>query len=104
MIEAAAFHGVRVRPLADLLAASSKHRIVEMPGDPYKVITAARSQIGKPYDWLGVLGIGLHRNWQADDSWFCSELVAWAFEAAGSPLFRAPHWRITPQDLFLPNW
>lgn len=103
IIEAAATGGVRVRPLADLLAESSHHAFVDLPcRDPASVLAAARSQLGKSYDWLGVAGIGFRRRWQDADRWFCSELIAWAFEAAGSPLFRGQPWRITPRDLFLP--
>lgn len=103
IIEAAASGGVRVRPLAELVAESSRHQFVDIPArDPASVIAAARAQIGKGYDWLGVAGIGFRRRWQDADRWFCSELIAWAFEAAGSPLFRGQHWRITPRDLFLP--
>ena len=104
VIEAAAFGGVRVRPLADMLADATKHAIIELPGNAEAVIAAARSQIGKPYDWAGVLGFGFRRRWQDDDAWFCSELVAWAFAEAGTPLFRVEAHRITPQDLFKPIW
>lgn len=103
VIEAAAFGGVRARPLADMLADATKMAILTLPGDPQAVIAAARSQIGKPYDWQGVAGIGFRRRWQDDDAWFCSELVAWAFEAGGHPLFRTQPWRITPRDLYLPR-
>lgn len=103
-IEAAAFGGVRVRPLADMLADATKMAFVTLPGDTQAVIAAARSQIGKPYDWAGVLGFGFRRRWQDDDAWFCSELVAWAFAEAGTPLFRTEHWRITPQDVYKPIW
>ena len=66
------------------------------------VIAAAESQIGKPYDWLGVLGIGLHRDWQEPDRWFCSEMAAWAFQQAGRPLFRPDAlYRITPQHFWM---
>ena len=102
VIEAAAFGGVRVRPLADMLADATKMAFVTLPGDTQAVIAAARSQIGKPYDWAGVLGFGFRRRWQDDDAWFCSELVAWAFAEAGTPLFRTEHWRITPRDLYIP--
>lgn len=102
VIEAAAFGGVRVRPLADMLADATKMAILTLPGDPQAVIAAARSQIGKPYDWAGVLGFGFRRRWQDDDAWFCSELVAWAFAEAGAPLFREHAWRITPRDIYIP--
>ena len=53
-------------------------------------------------DGTAVLGLGLHRDWQQDDSWFCSELAAWSFQQAGSPLFRAnAARRVTPQDLWM---
>lgn len=103
IIEAAANGGVRVRPLIELTRASSRHVFVAMPCvDPGAVIAAARTQVGKPYDWLGVAGIGLRRRWQDADRWFCSELIAWAFEQGGAPLFRGQPWRITPRDLYLP--
>jgi hypothetical protein len=41
------------------------------------------AQIGKPYDFTGVAGLAVGRNWREDDSWFCSELVARALEEAG---------------------
>ena len=103
IIEAAADGGVRIRELGDLLRESSEHAFVDVPtSDARAVIAAARSQVGKPYDWLGVLGIGVRRRWQDNDRWFCSELIAWAFERAGWPLFRGQPWRITPRDLYLP--
>lgn len=105
IIEAAAFHGVRERPLAELLAEASEYEIIEIPArNPAAVIAAARSQLGKPYDWRGVVGIGFRRRWQDEDAWFCSELVAYAFEAAGDLLFRAKRWRIRPPDLYIPLW
>jgi len=78
--------------------------IVELPCvDRQAIIDAALSQEGKPYDWTGLAGILFHnRNWQEDDSWFCSELVAWAFTQGGSPLFiQETVNRITPQNLFM---
>ena len=105
VVEAVFWHGVRRRPLADLLAESSKWVRIELPArNPKAVLAAARSQIGKPYDWKGVLGIGFRRRWQDEAAWFCSELPAWAFAEAGEPLFRADAYRITPRDIELPVW
>lgn len=90
-------------PLDDVLAKHSLCVIVEFSDvDGAAIIQAARSQIGKPYDLAGILGIALHRDWQDQDKWFCSELVAWAFEKAGFPLFRAEalH-RVVPQHLWM---
>lgn len=94
---------VRVAPLAEVIAAHSDHVIVDLPCfSPAEVIQAARSQVGKPYDLTALFGLLMHRDWQEDDRWFCSELVAWAFAQGGSPLFRpdAMH-RITPQHLWM---
>ena len=103
VIEAAAPDGVRVRPLADLMAESSLYSIIAFPcRDPAAVIAVARAQVGAPYDWGGVVGIGFRRRWQDDDAWFCSELIAYAFARAGSPLVRTDDWRVTPRDLYIP--
>lgn len=105
IIEASALKGVRERALGAFLADASEHEFVDVPAtDPRAIIAAARSQIGKPYDWWGVFGIGFRRRWQDTDRWFCSELIAWAFERAGEPLFRVQTWRITPRDVYLPVW
>lgn len=102
VIEAKAFHGVVERPLGDFISDASKYEILDLPGDMEQVVTAARTQLGKPYDWWGAAGIGFRRHWQKVDAWFCSELVAWAFAEAGTPLFRAHSWRITPRDIYIP--
>lgn len=59
-------------------------------------------QIGKPYDYAGIAGLVLGRNWRNPDSWFCSELQAAALEHAGVILplaTEANH--ITPRDLLI---
>lgn len=63
----------------------------------------ALTQIGKPYDWRAILGIASDKDWHCGDDYFCSELVATAFEHIGKPLLNpdAVVWRITPRDLLL---
>lgn len=103
VIEAAAPHGVRRAPLAPAIEHAHRSAVVSLPcSDPNRIIAAAASQIGKPYDWTAVLGLGLHRDWQETDAWFCSELVAWAFTRAGESLFRPEVLRrVTPQHLWM---
>jgi uncharacterized protein YycO len=99
----AAWPVVRRVPLVDVLKKHNHFQIVDLPCDnPRGVIEAAKSQIGKPYDLTALFGFLAHRDWQDTNKWFCSELVAWAFDAAGSPLFRpeALH-RVTPQHLWM---
>lgn len=103
VIEAAALHGVRRVSFVDAINRAADAALVELPSpDPAAVIAAAASQIGKPYDYTAIVGLGLHRDWQEDDAWFCSELVAWSFAQAGEPLFRADVLRrVTPQHLWM---
>lgn len=103
VIESVALHGVVRTRLDDRLAVDKLWQIVELPcDDPESVLVAARSQIGKPYDYTAIIGLWLHRVWKDADSWFCSELVAWAFAKAGLPLFRAEALqRVTPQHLWM---
>lgn len=76
---------------------------VLVPAAP--VLRFLRRQLGKPYDWSAILAWPLRRDWHDRRAWFCSELVAAAFEQAGTPLLRASSAaamrRITPRDLLL---
>lgn len=103
VIEAAAPGGVRVSPLKEAIGRASDYVIVELPArNAAAIIAAARSQVGKPYDWTAVAGLGLHREWQEDDAWFCSELIAWAADKAGEAWFREDSLRrVTPQHLWM---
>lgn len=57
-------------------------------------------QIGKPYDITAIFGMVMRRDWQEDDSWFCSELASAALLAGGLSVMRKRANRITPQNLF----
>ncbi|WP_313279811.1 hypothetical protein [Stutzerimonas balearica] len=104
LIGAVAPSGVVRTPMAERLRLASSAALVEFSvRDRNAVLDAAASQVGRPYDWLGVAGIALRgRDWQEDDCWFCSELVAWSFSAAGEPLFRADLVsRVVPHHLWM---
>lgn len=103
IIEAVWKPGVREDLLDNAVARASRWAIVEYRHrNPEAMIAAVRSQIGKPYDKTGALGLGLHRNWQEDDAWWCSELIPWAAAMANDPWFRAESiHRITPQHLWM---
>lgn len=103
VIEAAAGHGVRSVSLKAALERASDYQLVELPAQsPDAILAAARSQLGKPYDWTAILGLGLHRDWQEEDAWFCSELVAWAAAQAGEEWFRREALRrVVPEHLWM---
>jgi uncharacterized protein YycO len=103
VIEAAAFHGVIERPLSEFMAGVSKSadRDIPLPDDA-AAIRFARAQVGKPYDWSGAIGLALRRDtWQADDAWFCSELVEAAAAAGGRQRFINQASRVTPQHSWM---
>lgn len=60
-----------------------------------------RAQVGKPYDWKGVVGFAVNRDWRATDCWFCSELDIAAKEVAKIIKVATPASRITPNDDYL---
>ena len=63
----------------------------------------ARAQIGKQYDWLGVLWgwwFGRPAGTASRDKWFCSELAAAALMAAGQPMGKTRPTYFTPRRLW----
>jgi uncharacterized protein YycO len=103
VVDATFIHGVARRSLSKLVSEASHYEIVNIRcPSPKAAYEWARSQIGKPYDTLGVLGIGLHRDWSDDDAWFCSEFVEAALAAGGNRRFR-PHIvrRVTPMHSYM---
>jgi len=69
--------GVVQTPLDKVIARSNEWECRELPVEHYgPAIAYMVSQLGKPYDTLGVLGLGFNRNWQDDKKWWCSEYVA----------------------------
>lgn len=53
---------------------------------PRAVFNAARTQLGKPYDYLYLLGWIFRRKWQDPRMWVCHELIVWAAAQAGRPI------------------
>jgi hypothetical protein len=56
-------------------------------------------QVGRSYDWPGILGFVTRRDQGAESQrkWFCSELLAAAFESIRRPLLcRIKPWRVYP--------
>jgi uncharacterized protein YycO len=104
VIEAAAFHGVVERPASEFMADGvAQFAFKEIPvADDAAAIAWARAQIGKPYDWNGVIGLALRRDsWQDEDAWFCSELVEGACAAGGRRRFVEQVERVTPQSSWM---
>lgn len=97
---------VRVAPLADVLNSHTNYTVVNIPcPDEEAAISWALSQVGKPYDLFGMLGLGFNRDWQDDSKWWCSEFVTGGALNGRNQLFRDGllH-RINPQHLWMLNF
>lgn len=98
--------GVQVRPRnydAGKFTREQWFSIVSTKDEASRFYDFMRSQIGKPYDALAIVAFLLGRDWQASDSWFCSELPAAALSACGlfPKMLAVGFNRITPRDLAL---
>lgn len=95
-------HGVEEIHIQDRLAIADEAWMMDIPCDKAEeVITWARSQKGKKYDYVGLMNFLIHRDISEKEKWFCSELVSAGFEACGVPLFRkGDAFRITPQQVW----
>lgn len=82
--------GVVITPLAEVIKRSSVASVVDIDCPvPQRGLEWARSTVGAPYDWTGVLGIPFRgRNWQEPDAWYCSEHVEAALVWAGARRWR----------------
>lgn len=98
IIDSTLSSGVQLSTLEDFCKRYKNTVVVDVPvADETKAINFAINQVGKPYDWSAILGMITQRNWQEDDSWFCSELIEAIFKAGDTPRFRDDLSRITPQ-------
>lgn len=94
--------GVRIRKAAaQKFSKVAQFGVHVSPAEEAQVIAFLFGQIGKPYDWGAIFGLIFRRDWQKAESWFCSELIAAAFQQAGVPLLRETLNRITPRDLVM---
>ena len=94
--------GVQIRK-PDYAPFSAKLRVRIATDKANAIYAAARSQIGKPYDYEAIAAFAFDRNWRATDHWFCSEYWAWSIETGlffPHPLLAEVN-RITPVDLVL---
>lgn len=100
--------GVRERPI-EYLDRYKQWLTLEIPCTEVQeaaCITALRSQLGKPYDKIGIWNFATgsmdDTNWRDLSAWFCDALAIWAQEVAGiCPFLTLPAVRLTPSTAFL---
>lgn len=96
----ARFIGVVKTPLADFKA-RGKYEIIdyEVP-DEGVALDFALNQLGKQYDFAGLISFPFRVKWQDPSRWYCSELVAAIAAIGGSPIVRANLTSVSPRDLW----
>ena len=90
--------GVAVREHDYLIPSKYRYAFVEVRSVK-SVIGWATSQVGKPYDWRAILGFLPREDWHEPGHWFCSELVAQAFNLKDTVIVDNQMDRITPQSV-----
>jgi len=110
-----AWDGVGVRCIDSLSDHHTPKTIVSVmyidvtPEQYLGLIDALQSQLGKKYDWKGVLRfppllrpfISKKISKRESERWFCSELVNWAFWKIGLPLINKPPHATSPADVMV---
>lgn len=94
--EVKAATGVRQTTHAIAVDGASAVGIARVDCDDFLARRWLLAQIGKPYDWTAIWSWFGSRDWQDEDSWFCSELAARAAEAGNRRVVYAETARVTP--------
>lgn len=69
--------------------------------DEDSALCFVKEQVGKGYDWTGILAYPFDRDWQNPSSWSCSEYLAATCKAGLKPKVRDDVNCITPRDLWV---
>jgi len=98
--------GVQARPHNYDKSDFTRELYVSIPATPAQTDAFhlfLRAQVGKPYDFLAIAGIALQRDWQKEDAWYCSELIAAALCHCGvfPPHLATEFNHVTPRDVLL---
>ena len=98
--------GVRVVKFVDSIDMGDKidfYTVMTTPEQDGRILNYFEMNIGRPYDYKGVWRFIDRQSDEADErdhTWFCSEIVAWAFRMAGVALFNChDDWKFSPTDL-----
>lgn len=101
-IEAVWPEGVRYTTVEKIRARATQFERVRVAvPSPAACWLFASRQVGRPYDVMGVVGLGLRREWQDESSWWCSEHVAASISEGGRVLFSRHAHRVTPEHLWM---
>lgn len=70
---------------------------IDLPGNiKRKILADIKAQIGKKYDYRGVIGFLSRSKAEDPNRWFCSELIFEIFRRNGVVLLNAPSYKVSP--------
>lgn len=102
VIEALMFKGVVETSLNTWCNRYPSHHFVEIDcPNPELGLAYARSQVGKPYDYLAALGVPWRTSWDNPNRWYCSELLEAALDWAGRRRWRLEKRGISPMESWI---
>lgn len=95
--------GVQIRPWDYTTVIKEEIRVITLDDvTEANLMQWFNSQIGKPYDYMAIVGMPFRQDWRSENKWFCSELVAAGFAQFGVQLLDVDHVnRVSPRDLYL---
>ena len=97
----ARFKGVVKTPLAEFKK-RGEYEIFDYPlKDEAAGLEFANEQIGKDYDFAGLISFPLRVQWQDPSKWYCSEEVAGIANAGGTPIAHESLHGVSPRDLLV---
>lgn len=101
VIESRVFKGVTITPLDEFKSRGS-YRVFEVPlPDEEAALEWLLNQLGKPYDYFGLVRFAAHQRWLQDDKHYCTDLPAIAAIRGGRPLFNIDVSGYAPRDFNL---
>lgn len=100
VFEAKAATGVQQTSYAEAIYGASRIGLARVDCNDDLARRWLLAQLGKPYDWTAVWSWFGSRDWQDEDSWFCSELAARAAEAGNRRVVYAETARVTPGQVW----
>lgn len=102
IIEAQVWRGVIETPLDEFEAHYPSTEIVRIDCPfPEHALAFARTQVGKPYDYLGAVGVPWRTRWDDPARWYCSELVEAALAAGGRLRWRLDKRGVSPMESWM---
>ncbi len=107
LIGADGYNGVNIVKIEHRMEKGTGFLLCEQeltPGEELVFANFMQGKLGKKYDWGAIISFPFRGDWQSDNRWVCSEIIAAAGAKCKNPLLSFNHFnpsRITPRDLLL---